>query len=174
MDMNNDDRIDYTDFVAAMMAARMSEEELGHAVSAAFQRFDVDRSGYISTDDLRAILGGTGALEEEELQDVIREADLTYDGSISEDQFAAIVRGLNNADMYKTEKNEVPDYPGLAKEKEPAEWYEQRDFVAEMLSLVNLFNIPELPFGQKNDDNEHEKQKPELDCPDSLTEIANN
>lgn len=159
IDMNKDDRIDYTDFVGAMMATRMSEEELGHAVLAAFQRFDVDRSGYISTDDLKAILGGTGALVEEELQDVIREADLRYNGSISYDQFAAIVQGLTNADnidMYACENKEVSGFPDLGdKEKEPAEWNPYQ----EMLSLVNLFNIPELPFGHsKSEENERDSE----------------
>jgi hypothetical protein len=87
LDVNQDGMVDYTDFVAATMTNKIDREECEDAISAAFRRFDVDRSGFITAEDLRNVLPNV-----EDLDEILREEGV-YDGSISYDQFSGIVRG---------------------------------------------------------------------------------
>jgi serine/threonine protein kinase len=89
LDVNQDGMVDYTDFVAATMTNKMDMEECEDAIQSAFRRFDVDRSGVITTEDLKNVLGETNV---EELDAILREEGL-YDGNINYDQFSSIVRG---------------------------------------------------------------------------------
>ena len=57
MDVNETGVIDYTEFLAATLEARGKIEI--EQIAQAFDRFDVDNTGYISRDNLRSILGET-------------------------------------------------------------------------------------------------------------------
>jgi calcium-dependent protein kinase len=55
MDVNGDDQVYYSDFLAAAMDQKMKEEHLW----AAFRRLDADNSGAISVEDIQNVIGNT-------------------------------------------------------------------------------------------------------------------
>ena len=83
VDLGNDGRIYYTEFLAATLGAhgRIFEERL----AGAFDRLDSDDTGYISRDNLREILGTD--YTEEKVDQLLKEGDLTGDGKISFEEF---------------------------------------------------------------------------------------
>jgi len=83
LDINNSDQVDYSEFLAAMVFARTDDELL----RSAFRRFDVSNTGFISEDDLHAVLG-------EETADVrqIVEVVASQQGQISLDDFTSYMR----------------------------------------------------------------------------------
>lgn len=85
-DLDGTGQVRYTEFLAATIEAHgaISEERLAEA----FDRIDHDNSGYIEAKDLKQILGQD--FPEEEIDAIIREADLTRDGVISYAEFLAL------------------------------------------------------------------------------------
>jgi hypothetical protein len=79
-------RIRYTEFLAATIEAQgaISEERLAEA----FDRLDSDDSGYISAENLAEILGED--FPREEIDEIIKEADLTKDNRVSYSEFLAL------------------------------------------------------------------------------------
>jgi len=75
-----------TEFLAATIEAQgaISEERLAEA----FDRIDSDDSGFISAENLRAMLGHD--FPQEEIDSIIKEADLTSDNKISYAEFLAL------------------------------------------------------------------------------------
>lgn len=59
----------------------------------AFDRIDADDSGYISAENLTALLGQE--FPKEEIEAIIKEADLTKDGKISYAEFLALWEDKN-------------------------------------------------------------------------------
>ena len=79
---------DFLDIMTEKIAARDPEEE----VRKAFQLFDEDGTGNISSRNLRRIARELGEdLGEEELQAMIDEFDKDQDGLINEGEFAGIM-----------------------------------------------------------------------------------
>jgi calcium-dependent protein kinase len=99
VDLDGTGRIRYTEFLAATIEARgaISEERLAEA----FDRIDSDDSGYISAANLRQILGED--FPEEEIEAIIREADLSKDGQISYSEFLALWEDKNETLQELTE-----------------------------------------------------------------------
>jgi len=89
LDTNKDDRIHYSDFLAAMVSTRISMHD--DLIRNAFDRFDADSSGYITVDNLRQILGDT--FEGAEVEQLLSEADFLRDGRISYSEFVAYLKG---------------------------------------------------------------------------------
>jgi hypothetical protein len=79
-------RIRYTEFLAATIEAQgaISEERLAEC----FDRLDSDDSGYISAENLAELLGED--FPREEIDEIIREADLTKDNRVSYSEFLAL------------------------------------------------------------------------------------
>ena len=84
--MDGTGEVKYCEFLAATIEAQgaISEERLAEA----FDRLDSDDSGYISKENLREFLGDD--LPQEEIDEIIREADITKDGKISYAEFLAL------------------------------------------------------------------------------------
>lgn len=84
--MDGTGKIRYTEFLAATIEARgaISEERLAEA----FDRLDSDDSGKISAENLAEILGKD--FPREEIEEIIAEADLTKDNTISYAEFLAL------------------------------------------------------------------------------------
>lgn len=80
---DHDDQVNYSDFLAAMMASRIALHD--DMLLDTFKRFDLDNSGFINVDNVREILGGCLSLEETE--EIMREADVSRDGQISWEEF---------------------------------------------------------------------------------------
>ncbi|CAJ1359983.1 unnamed protein product, partial [Effrenium voratum] len=81
--MSRDEVINYSDFLAAMMSTRIALHD--DMLRSAFGRFDTDNSGYITKQKLQMMLGDS--LSEEELDEVMRDADSNKDGCISMNEF---------------------------------------------------------------------------------------
>eukprot|EP00550_Attheya_septentrionalis_P003731 CAMPEP_0198281010 /NCGR_PEP_ID=MMETSP1449-20131203/1035_1 /TAXON_ID=420275 /ORGANISM="Attheya septentrionalis, Strain CCMP2084" /LENGTH=725 /DNA_ID=CAMNT_0043976623 /DNA_START=130 /DNA_END=2307 /DNA_ORIENTATION=+ len=86
VDLDGTGNIRYTEFLAATIEAHgvINEERLAEA----FDRLDSDDSGYISTQNLREVLGQE--LSKEDIGEIIKEVDLTRDGKISYREFLAL------------------------------------------------------------------------------------
>ena len=83
--------IDFDEFMV-MMADRMKERDQEEEVIEAFKVFDADASGYITSDELRRILMDLGEdVTEEEMDQLILEADLDGNGRIDYDEFSKLV-----------------------------------------------------------------------------------
>lgn len=81
LDSNGDQEIHYSDFLAAMVNTHIDIDK--NLLKRAFERFDVDSSGFITVDNIHDITGDTF--------DIVMEADLVRDGGISFPEFAAYV-----------------------------------------------------------------------------------
>lgn len=104
LDANGDERIYYSDFLAAMMQARSRLRE--EAVRATFHRLDADGSGTINVQDFRAVLGET--FEGVDVEELVKEVDPVRCGEIS---FEAFVRVLEDHDAVPTSPTRTPNRP---------------------------------------------------------------
>ena len=88
-DLDGSGKIRYTEFLAATIETfgKIGEDRLAEA----FDRLDSDDSGYISTENLTEMLGPD--FPKEEIDEIIREADLYGDGRISYAEFLALWEG---------------------------------------------------------------------------------
>ncbi|KAF6176120.1 hypothetical protein GIB67_000214 [Kingdonia uniflora] len=92
-DADGDGTIDYDEFITATMHMnRMDREE--HLYSA-FQYFDKDNSGYITTEELEQALREFGMQDGRDIKEIISEVDADNDGRINYDEFVAMMRKGN-------------------------------------------------------------------------------
>ena len=69
----------------------LSEERL----EAAFKIFDKDNNGFITVDEIRAVLGKGKKFEDESVwSDIIREVDINEDGEVSFKEFKKMMMQL--------------------------------------------------------------------------------
>ncbi|KAM7524074.1 hypothetical protein LguiA_013976 [Lonicera macranthoides] len=91
IDSNTDGLVDFPEFVAATLHVHQLEEhnmEKWQQVSqAAFEKFDVDRDGYITPEELRMHTGLRGSIDP-----LLEEADIDKDGRISLSEFRRLLR----------------------------------------------------------------------------------
>lgn len=79
IDINHDDEIQYSEFLAAMVSRRINlHNDLLHAT---FSRFDTDNTGYIDAEHLRDLLGDS--FSQTELEGIVAEASSLHNGKIS-------------------------------------------------------------------------------------------
>lgn len=81
--------IDYSEFIKACMNYERAINKSN--LKLAFQAFDVDGSGSISANELKEVLSGGEALQEDVWRAVIREVDLNGDGSIDLREFTQLM-----------------------------------------------------------------------------------
>merc|ERR1712176_1449204 len=83
--------LDFNEFLE-IMTAKMSEKDSKEQIQKAFQLFK-GPSGKISFEDLKAGAKELGEMmSDEELQEMIREADKDEDNEVSEEEFMRIIR----------------------------------------------------------------------------------
>mmetsp|Transcript_72945 Transcript_72945/g.194692 ORF Transcript_72945/g.194692 Transcript_72945/m.194692 type:complete len:178 (-) Transcript_72945:42-575(-) len=83
--------LDFNEFLA-IMTAKMSEKDSKEQIQKAFQLFK-GPSGKISFEDLKSVARELGEnMSDEELGEMIKEADKDEDGEVSEDEFMRIIR----------------------------------------------------------------------------------
>nr|GMC66136.1 calcium-dependent protein kinase 18-like [Ipomoea batatas]GME21601.1 calcium-dependent protein kinase 18-like [Ipomoea batatas] len=91
IDSNTDGLVDFEEFVAATLHVNQMEEhntEKWHQRSqTAFEKFDVDRDGYITLDELKMHTGLRGSINP-----LLDEADMDRDGKISLTEFRKLLR----------------------------------------------------------------------------------
>lgn len=92
IDKDGSGQIDFAEFLE-MMTTKMSERDSKEEIIKAFRLFDDDETGKISLKNLRRVAKEIGeAMSEEELAEMIEEADLDGDGEIDQDEFLRIMK----------------------------------------------------------------------------------
>ena len=88
--------MDFSEFVA-MMANHMNHEmETKDEICSAFKEFDVKGTGTIPVEDLRYVLTSMGeALTEDEVDELIRQADQNKDGEINYEEFVSKMMSID-------------------------------------------------------------------------------
>ncbi|XP_020579259.1 calcium-dependent protein kinase 18-like [Phalaenopsis equestris] len=91
IDSNTDGLVDFSEFVAAALHVHQLEEHdsdrWNMRSKAAFDKFDVDRDGYITPEELRMHTGLKGSIDP-----LLEEADIDKDGKISLSEFRRLLR----------------------------------------------------------------------------------
>ena len=89
--------IDFEEFLA-MMTVKMSERDSREEILKAFRLFDDDETGKISFKNLKRVAKELGEnMTDEELQEMIDEADRDGDGEVSEEEFYRIMKKTSRA-----------------------------------------------------------------------------
>ncbi|KAL8549890.1 hypothetical protein ACS0TY_008652 [Phlomoides rotata] len=105
MDSNTDGLVDFTEFVAATLHVNQLEEHCSekweHRSQAAFEKFDVDKDGYITPEELKMHTGLRGSIDL-----LLEEADIDKDGKISLFEFRRLLRTASLSSRPST--NQVP------------------------------------------------------------------
>ncbi|KYQ99709.1 calmodulin [Tieghemostelium lacteum] len=91
VDQNGNGTIDFNEFIR-MMSRKMQDNDTEEEIREAFKVFDKDGNGFISAAELRHVMTSLGEkLSNEDVDDMIREADLDGDGQINYDEFVKMM-----------------------------------------------------------------------------------
>jgi Ca2+-binding EF-hand superfamily protein len=92
IDKDGNGTIDYQEFLE-MMTTKMSEKDSKEEILKAFRLFDDEEKGKISFRNLKRVAKELGEnMTEEELMEMIEEADRDGDGEINEEEFLRIMK----------------------------------------------------------------------------------
>jgi calmodulin len=95
IDIDGNGTIELEEFVK-MMSKKVQTDENEKELREAFQVFDKDQDGFISPYELRFVMQNLGErLTEEEVVEMIREADLDGDGKVNFTEFVYMMRGTS-------------------------------------------------------------------------------
>ena len=95
VDTNGSGVIDYNEFLD-MMTQKMAERDPREEMFKAFRLFDDDETGKISFRNLKRVAKELGEnMTDEEITEMIEEADRDGDGEIAEEEFMRIMRKTN-------------------------------------------------------------------------------
>jgi Ca2+-binding EF-hand superfamily protein len=95
VDREGTGKIDFQAFID-MMQDRMAERDPVEEMKKAFKLFDVDSQGSITIKDLKRVAKELGEnMTEEELTEMIEEADRSGSGNVSEEDFVKIMKKTN-------------------------------------------------------------------------------
>ncbi|XP_061337830.1 calcium-dependent protein kinase 1-like isoform X3 [Gastrolobium bilobum] len=92
-DVDGNGTIDYIEFITATMHMNRMERE-DHLYTA-FEYFDKDKSGYITTEELEFALKKYNMGDEKTIKEIIAEVDTDNDAKINYDEFVAMMRKGN-------------------------------------------------------------------------------
>ncbi|KAG5614203.1 hypothetical protein H5410_014027 [Solanum commersonii] len=91
IDSNTDGLVDFPEFVAATLHVHQLEEHNStkwqQRSQAAFEKFDVDKDGFITPEELKMHTGLRGSIDP-----LLEEADIDKDGKISISEFRRLLR----------------------------------------------------------------------------------
>jgi calmodulin len=83
--------IDFPEFLS-LMARKMKDTDTEEELIEAFKVFDRDGNGFISAAELRHVMTNLGEkLTDEEVDEMIREADVDGDGQINYEEFVKMM-----------------------------------------------------------------------------------
>merc|ERR1719150_912806 len=92
IDKDGSGTIDFAEFLE-MMTTKMSEKDSREEILKAFRLFDDDETGFITLKNLRRVAKEIGEnMTDEELQEMIDEADRDGDGQVSEEEFLRMMK----------------------------------------------------------------------------------
>ncbi|XP_014510013.1 calcium-dependent protein kinase 28 isoform X2 [Vigna radiata var. radiata] len=90
IDSNTDGLVDFSEFVAATLHVHQLEDDSSkwqQRSQAAFEKFDLDKDGYITPEELKMHTGLRGSIDP-----LLEEADIDKDGKISLSEFRRLLR----------------------------------------------------------------------------------
>jgi calmodulin len=91
IDADGNGDIDFPEFLT-VMARKMKDTDSEEEILEAFKVFDKDGNGFISAAELRHIMTNLGEkLTDEEVDEMIREADIDGDGQINYEEFVKMM-----------------------------------------------------------------------------------
>ncbi|KAH9866603.1 hypothetical protein J1614_008295, partial [Plenodomus biglobosus] len=91
VDADNNGTIDFPEFLT-MMARKMKDTDSEEEIREAFKVFDRDNNGFISAAELRHVMTSIGEkLTDDEVDEMIREADQDGDGRIDYNEFVQLM-----------------------------------------------------------------------------------
>lgn len=92
VDKDGTGKLSYQDFLQ-LMTVKMAEKDTNEEILKAFRLFDDDDTGTISFKNLKRVAKELGEnLTDEELQEMIEEADRNGDGEVSKEDFLRIMK----------------------------------------------------------------------------------
>lgn len=92
IDHDSSGKISFSDFIY-LMTLKMGESDTKEEILKAFRLFDDDCTGKISFNNLKRVARELGEhLNDEELKEMISEADLNGDGEVDEEEFLKIIK----------------------------------------------------------------------------------
>ncbi|KAI8514255.1 PREDICTED: calmodulin-like [Branchiostoma belcheri] len=92
VDTDGDGTIDFTEFLT-MMTQQMKQMHQEEELRDSFKLFDKDGNGSISAAELRQVMANLGEkLTDEEVDAMIREADVDGDGEVNFEEFVRMMR----------------------------------------------------------------------------------
>merc|ERR1712036_133302 len=110
-DIDNDGNgtIEFVEFLQ-MMTAKMGEKDTREDIEKVFKLFDDDNTNKISFRNLARVAELGETIDDEELQDMINQADRDGDGAINADEFYRIMKKKGNFldDMSSDDDMEAP------------------------------------------------------------------
>ncbi|KAG6511927.1 calmodulin-like isoform X2 [Zingiber officinale] len=91
VDADGSGTIDFPEFLN-LMARKLNGTDSDEELKEAFRVFDKDQNGFISSAELRIVMSNLGEkLTDDEIDDMIREADVDGDGQINYDEFVKVM-----------------------------------------------------------------------------------
>ncbi|KAG6521423.1 hypothetical protein ZIOFF_018542 [Zingiber officinale] len=91
VDADGNGTIDFPEFLN-LMGRKMKDTDSEEELKEAFRVFDKDQNGFISAAELRHVMTNLGEkLTDEEVDEMIREADVDGDGQINYDEFVKVM-----------------------------------------------------------------------------------
>ncbi|KAF9870834.1 hypothetical protein CkaCkLH20_11733 [Colletotrichum karsti] len=140
VDADNNGTIDFPEFLT-MMARKMKDTDSEEEIREAFKVFDRDNNGFISAAELRHVMTSIGEkLTDDEVDEMIREADQDGDGRIDYNEFVQLM-------MQKAAKTIADERAVIQKEsasirasfrEESGDHSVRRNNVAKLLYLFTL------------------------------------
>ncbi|THD22425.1 Caltractin [Fasciola hepatica] len=94
-DCDSKETVEFSDFMK-MMSVKMQDKDAKEEILKAFKLFDDDETGKISFKNLKRVAKELGEnITDEELQEMIEEADRDGDGEVNEQEFLRIMKKTN-------------------------------------------------------------------------------
>uniref|UniRef100_A0A0A9DDR9 EF-hand domain-containing protein n=1 Tax=Arundo donax TaxID=35708 RepID=A0A0A9DDR9_ARUDO len=91
VDADRNGTIDFPEFLN-LMARKMKDTDSEEELKEAFRVFDKDQNGFISAAELRRVMTNLGEkLTDEEVDEMVREADVDGDGHINYQEFVKVM-----------------------------------------------------------------------------------
>ncbi|KAM1149547.1 hypothetical protein ACFX15_029677 [Malus domestica] len=114
VDADGNGTIDFPEFLN-LMARKMKDTDSEEELKEAFRVFDKDQNGFISAAELRHVMTNLGEkLTDEEVDEMIREADVDGDGQINYEEFVKVMM----AKRMRSRSNQRSDSVGSTNSKE--------------------------------------------------------
>merc|ERR1711988_1088257 len=91
VDNDGSGTIDFAEFLS-LMSKKMKDADSEEELMEAFKVFDKDGNGFISSVELRHVMANLGEkLTDDEVDEMIREADVDGDGQVNYDEFVKMM-----------------------------------------------------------------------------------